>query len=104
MTANQISTSHQFITVDVAPDHLKRIANCPPLTAIAELVWNALDADAKQVQVITSDGPMGGFDRIDVIDDGDGIDITRAMDAFNKLGDSWKRIAKTTAAGRTMHG
>jgi hypothetical protein len=90
--------------VDLSPDHLQHIARCHPLLGVAELVWNALDADADDVRIWLQDGPLGGVDRIQVIDNGSGIDITRVETAFKTLGQSWKRGKKTTETGRSLHG
>jgi len=94
----------RHLQVDVAPDHLQHIARCHPLLGIAELIWNALDADANDVKIWLRDGPLGGVDRIQVIDNGDGIDISRVETAFKTLGHSWKRGKKTTQTGRSLHG
>ena len=37
--------------VQVEHDHLRKLANATPVQAVAELVWNALDADATRVDV-----------------------------------------------------
>jgi hypothetical protein len=90
--------------VDVAPDHLQQISRCHPHVGIAELVWNALDADPTRVDVWLHDSPLGGIDKIVVVDDGEGIDVTRVDAAYEHLGLSWKRTAKTTKSGRPLHG
>lgn len=90
--------------VDVAPDYLQQISRCHPHVGIAELVWNALDADPTRVDVWLRDSPLGGVDRIVVADDGEGIDVTRVDDAYEHLGSSWKRTAKATKSGRPLHG
>ena len=35
--------------VQVESDHLKRLSAARPIPAVAELIWNALDADATRV-------------------------------------------------------
>lgn len=90
--------------VDVAPDHLQQISRCHPHVGIAELVWNALDADPTRVDVWLRDSPLGGVEKIVVVDDGEGIDVTRVDAAYEHLGLSWKRTAKTTTSGRPLHG
>lgn len=90
--------------VQVTKDHLRRLSACPPHIAIAELIWNSLDAEARHVRVIISEDGAGRFVRVDVQDDGDGIDATRVRSAFENLGDSWKKNTMTTPSGRTMHG
>jgi hypothetical protein len=90
--------------VDVAPDYLQQISRCHPHVGIAELVWNALDADPTCVDVWLRDSPLGGVEKIVVVDDGEGIDVTRVDAAYEQLGLSWKRTAKTTSSGRPLHG
>ena len=90
--------------VDVAPDHLQQISQCHPHVGIAELVWNALDADPTRVDIWLRDSPLGGVEKIVVVDDGEGIDVTRVDAAYERLGLSWKLTAKTTKSGRPFYG
>lgn len=85
-------------------DHLRNLTRCHPSVGIAELIWNSLDADARKVRVWLRDGPMSAIDRVEVADDGTGIDITRVDDAFEKLGGSWKAEKKVSGEGRVLHG
>ena len=39
------------ITVQVKEDHLEQLARSKPMAAMAELIWNALDAEASEVRV-----------------------------------------------------
>jgi hypothetical protein len=39
------------VDVEVDVDHLDRLEQSKPASAFAELVWNALDADATEVRV-----------------------------------------------------
>ena len=42
--------------IQVQDDHLQRIAQVrKPILAVAELVWNALDADADRVDVLLTE-------------------------------------------------
>lgn len=87
-------------------DFLERdAATRDPIRAIAELVWNALDADATKVEVILARNELGGLTAIRVIDNGEGISAERAAHDFGNLGDSWKRQAhRTSFLGRAIHG
>ena len=58
--------------------------------AVLELVWNSLDADATNVDVVLSRDAMGAVDRVSVTDDGEGITPEEARSAFKKVGNSWK--------------
>ena len=94
------------IYVQARADHVASLASASPLAAIEELVWNALDADAREVRVDLVTNALGGIDAIRVADDGTGIDILRADETFGSLGGSWKRAdgATTAARHRRLHG
>ena len=94
------------ITVEVQADHLQSIARIKrPLTALAELIWNGLDADAEEIQVAFQKNDIEGLTRVVVRDDGHGLPYEEAEAAFQNLGGSWKRSAqKTRRKGRILHG
>ncbi len=94
------------IYVQARADHVASLASATPLSAIEELVWNALDADAREVRIDLVTNALGGIDAIRVADDGTGIDILRADDTFGSLGGSWKRTdgATTALRHRRLHG
>ena len=94
------------IYVQARADHVASLASATPLSAIEELVWNALDADAREVRVDLVQNPLGGIDAIRVSDDGSGIDILKVEDTFGSLGGSWKMEGATLTAtyGRRLHG
>jgi hypothetical protein len=86
-------------------DALQKIATVrDPIKAIAEFVWNALDADATHVSVELRRNAMGGLDEIAVRDDGVGISKVHALADFENLGASWKRSQARTEASRILHG
>ena len=90
----------------VQPDHLQRMTAVKrPILAVTELVWNGLDADATVVKVILEKNSLGVISSIHVIDNGVGMDYDEAVEAFRKLGGSWKRGAdRTRRDGRILHG
>ena len=94
------------IYVQAKADHIASLARATPLSAIEELVWNALDADAREVRVDLVQNALGGIDAVRVADDGTGIDILRSEETFGSLGGSWKlQDAGTTASyHRRLHG
>jgi hypothetical protein len=93
------------IYVQAQSDHIESLFKGSPISAIEELVWNALDADAKEVKVDVITNPLGAVDAIRVADDGTGIDILRADSTFGSLGGSWKRNGKATEfSHRRLHG
>jgi len=87
-------------------DHIAKVtAVRKPVLAVAELVWNALDADAKRVDIVTEPSPVGGIDAIQVVDDGWGMAPDRAHASFSGLGGSWKKLTtRTEHEGRLIHG
>ena len=86
-------------------DHLERLATAKkPVLAIAELIWNALDADATTVDVEVVRNRTGGIESIRVRDNGHGITPERAVSGFGSLGGSWKKSATLTQCGRILHG
>ena len=87
-------------------DFLERdAATRDPIRALAELVWNALDADATRTEIILERNDLGGLMSIQVVDNGIGIGAESVAHDFGNLGDSWKRSAhKTSGLGRAIHG
>ena len=94
------------IYVRAKADHVASLARATPLSAVEELVWNALDADAREVRVDLLQNALGGIDAVRVADDGTGIDILRCDDTFGSLGGSWKMNAGgcTPFRRRRLHG
>jgi hypothetical protein len=73
--------------------------------ALAEFVWNALDADANTVSVELVRNALGGLESIVIRDSGTGISKARAEHDFESLGDSWKLHAhRTPVLSRAIHG
>lgn len=91
------------LKVVVAQDHLERLIKTP-MTGVAELVWNALDADAETVTVDIEENLAGGPETLIVKDDGAGISPERADLSFGRLGGSWKKTSASTEGGRALHG
>lgn len=90
--------------VKVQGDHLEKLAKCQPVKAVAELIWNAVDADATEVVVSLERSIVGGVNRITIADDGHGINPDEALQVFEKLGGSWKKLRITTRSNRLLHG
>ena len=90
--------------VQVEHDHLRKLANTTPVQAVAELVWNALDANATRVDVNVESGDLS-MRSITVIYNGHGFSRQEAKALFGKVGGSWKRIdARSKNKGRALHG
>jgi hypothetical protein len=89
--------------LNVSGDFVRRLGR-KPLQAIAELVWNGLDADAVNVMVELERNDLDGLALVRVTDDGEGMSPERAGDQLVRLGSSWKRPGSTTTSGRVVHG
>jgi hypothetical protein len=48
----RVTEPMQQVELQVQPDFLERLANTRPVYALSELIWNAFDAEAKDVRVI----------------------------------------------------
>ncbi|MGC7404465.1 ATP-binding protein [Pandoraea pneumonica] len=90
--------------VEVQPDFLEKITRAKPIQALAELLWNALDADASRVDVSFEYNELETLSAIVVADDGHGIPRAAAPTYFRRLGGSWKKPGAQTASGRFLHG
>ena len=93
------------IRVQAQADHIESLSKAAPLSAVEELVWNALDADAREIKVDLVTNALGAVEAIRVSDDGTGIDVLSADSTFGSLGGSWKRgAAETARSHRRLHG
>lgn len=90
-------------SVEVQQDFLDRLTKARPLQAVAELIWNALDADATDVRVSLLQGEIG-LEKITVRDNGTGIPRAKAPVLFGRLGGSWKTVGGRSEGGRFLHG
>ena len=91
-------------TVEAQEDFLERLTRARPLQAVAELIWNALDADATRIEVSPEKTALG-LTGIVVRDNGHGIPYDEAQDLFRRLGGSWKQPGgRTKQKGRLLHG
>ena len=93
------------IKVQAKADYIASLSHASPLAAIEELVWNALDADAREVKIDVIQNALGAVEAIRVTDDGAGIDVDRIDATFGGLGGSWKKDRATTMGlRRRLHG
>jgi len=93
------------LQVQVRSDHLERLASArSPIAAVAELIWNSVDADANRVSVVVRRNLLGGIETLSVTDDGTGMRYDATLDAFASLGGSKKRDGGRSPAGRMLHG
>lgn len=95
---------HTF-DVEVQADFLERLAAARPIQALAELTWNAFDADATDVRIEFDRDASGLLQAVRVRDNGHGIPYAEAPALFTKLGGSWKRDTKRSRLeNRVLHG
>lgn len=97
--------TERFI-VQVDADQFDRLARpTQPLAAVAELIWNALDAEALTVTVTIGRTDLEAVDTVSVNDDGHGMTNADALRDFKRLGGSWKKSRTMSKNGkRPLHG
>ena len=92
--------------VQVDADQFDRLARPTlPVAGVAELIWNALDAEAEAVSVSIGRTEMDAVDVVTVTDSGHGMSHDDALRDFKRLGGSWKKLRAESKNGkRTLHG
>ncbi|GAA1265067.1 hypothetical protein GCM10009677_16230 [Sphaerisporangium rubeum] len=100
--SDRVRTVH----IEAKPDHLLRLARLKdPAGAVAEMIWNALDAEAHNVSVEVEVNEIGGVESVVVTDDGHGMPNASCAHYFEGLGGSWKATAKVSPdLRRGLHG
>ncbi len=96
-----MSKSQKYI-LKLTDDHVFSVSNINPIEGLIELIWNALDADARNI-TITLTKELQNV-KITVADDGDGFSHSDALFRFVHLGKSEKKGQEFTNGGRSMHG
>lgn len=91
------------LDVGLEPSYLANLAKSPKM-ALAELVWNAIDADATNITITIDASGLGAPLRLAVKDDGSGIAPDDRKQTFGVLGHSWKKLQKLSDGGRSIHG
>lgn len=89
-------------TVSTQSDYLEKVSQARPISAISEIIWNGLDADAYNINVDIRKDILEP--KIIIEDDGCGIDYADVEIRFAKLGGSLKKIKKVSPLGRYYHG
>src|SRR5436190_10667735 len=90
--------------VQVETDHIKRLTTARPIAAVAELIWNAVDADATRIDVEVEANDFG-MQSITIRDNGHGIPYDEVGELFGRLGGSWKaRTNRSKLKSRILHG
>ena len=99
--------AYKSINVEITQEHFERSIKGSPREAIKELIWNACDADAQNIEVSFDYGGLPGAETVSDIyvkDDGHGIAIDRIEEYFGKYGRSQKTYSDKSPAGRIYHG
>src|SRR5687767_8792049 len=91
------------VSIQVARDHLERLTKATGTTALMELIWNCLDADAKSIIIRTKETAIG-ISEITIEDNGHGINYKDAESIFGTLGGSAKKIRRISPGKRKLHG
>ncbi|MCP4268421.1 MAG: hypothetical protein GY777_23070 [Candidatus Brocadiaceae bacterium] len=91
-------------TVTVEKDHISKLTHVSPQNAIAELIWNSVDAEATEISLSFERTELA-VQKLIVQDNGHGISANDAQTLFGTLGGSWKRGKKQTDnRHRLLHG
>ena len=97
-----MSDAHYRLRVE--GDHIKKLASAKPIQAVAELIWNAVDADATRVD-LEIDSDDIAMSSVTIRDNGHGISHADVEAVFGKLGGSWKAHgSRSKSKGRILHG
>lgn len=96
-------THHQLEAGTSLVDGLTRLGD--PVGAVAELIWNALDADAHHIVVTLLRNQADGVVGVRIEDDGHGFTPEDVQTHFKRVGDSWKGVARVSQGEkRPLHG
>lgn len=101
--------AHRIIQMKPGETELLRLRNqTNAVSALAELVWNSIDADAHSIHVDWVENELMGVESIVVQDDGHGIALDEdnlGSHPFASLGDSDKHTKRhQSPEGRILHG
>lgn len=99
--------AYKSVNVEITQEHFDRSVKGSPKEAVKELIWNACDADAKNIEVsFDYDGIAGAESVSDIYvkDDGHGIAIDHIEEYFGKYGRSQKTYSDKSPGGRIYHG
>lgn len=93
------------IHLEVGEPKIRQFERQGQIAAVAELIWNALDANATEVRVELKRTVLNAVDAIAVIDNGEGITPEQAAESFREYGDTWKaKRTHTSGNKRILHG
>ena len=99
--------AYKSMNIEITQEHFERSIKGSPREAIKELIWNACDADAKNIEVSFSYDGMDDYEMVSDIfvkDDGHGIAFESIEEYFGKFGRSQKTYSDKSPSGRIYHG
>lgn len=102
-----IVMAFKSLNVEMTSEHFDRSIKGQPRDAINELIWNACDADAKNIEVYYKYEGFQGAEQVSDIfvkDDGHGIPFDKVDEYFGKYGRSQKTDSQKSPGGRVYHG
>ena len=98
---------YNSLEVSMTPELFDRSIKGSPKTAVKELIWNALDADATEIEVMFESDGDPKYPRITSVivkDNGNGIPYEQVEELFGNFGCSNKTNTYKSPAGRVYHG
>ena len=99
--------SFKALNIEMTQELFERSIKGSPKDAIKELLWNAYDADAKNIDVSFGYDGLAGAEMISDIfvkDNGHGIPFELVSEYFGKYGRSQKTYSDKSPNGRIYHG
>jgi len=94
----------KIIDIGVETDHIDSLTKSNGMNALAELIWNSLDADASEIKVKYKRNLISGYEFIKISDNGHGLTYQKAQEVFSRLGGSEKKLKSQSPSGRQYHG
>ena len=104
----------QQIQIEIQADFLQRLVTTRPVQALVELIWNSLDAEAKDVRVEFDRDPAERLVSIRVVDDGPAERLCIIIDDVSTSGAHFQAaealmsreaaaVTLALAVGQTVH-
>jgi len=99
--------------IQAGADVLSQFARKKSVEAVAEMIWNSLDAEADTVNVEIESAGLGDDPNtaahvvsVEIVDNGHGISSNIAQSTFTTLGNSWKKglNGRSLNSLRPLHG
>ena len=73
----------KIINLAVERDHIESITRANGMTALSELIWNSLDADATEIKISYKINRIGNYEYIIIEDNGHGLEYKKAEKIFS---------------------